>query len=189
MKTYLTFTKNDETFLRLENPCQRITEQKNDYNVLEMAISPAWDQFEQTALSEAKVLINPVDGKEVYTESELTQTYQMQDEETGIWGTVRCIAELVDDLDSPVREVWKYIGERNAYFKEVHGEIPVEKLAQDFHKACEILKNEIETHFAIERNRIIGIIEAEMYNNIGINRGIWNKKIDSILSKIKYNGK
>jgi len=126
MKTYQTFTKNGETFLREKNP---LPEKIREGSISDFPIwNPAFDHFEQTAISEAKVLLNPQDGKDSYLESELTPIYQMQDEETGIWGTVRYITELVDDLDSPVREVWKYIGERkpmgeaNPYFKGFHGE-------------------------------------------------------------------
>lgn len=168
-KQYTPFTKNGETFLREKNPY--IFQPVPMFSGETRCENYQWGDFELTALSEAKVLLNPVDGKDVYLDSELMPVYQMQDTETGTWSTVRYITQLVDDLDSPVREAWKYTGLSAIDNAKVDGYTDGYGDGIDH-----------------ERNRIIGIIEGAKIS-AGANKKEINDHLDYILSKINDNGK
>lgn len=161
---YLPIQINGEWCLRQENqytfiPVPMFSGETREENY-------QWGNFEQQALATTKPIINH-DGREGYDSSELTPLYQMQDTETGIWGAVRYINELVDDQDSPILEAWKYIGEKFCNKCDYplgsaeHIQICLGKNIQKVH-AISIKSVQFQNGEQAERIRIIDIIKSEI---------------------------
>ena len=159
-KQYTPFTKNGETFLR---------ETGNPYRMnADLCELELYYDFDQTALSEAKVLINPVDGRGVYEESEVRGIWQERQKSGDIW--IYCIMDGYDPILSTGwehRKAFEYIGEKSEHYSDW----PDTKIMFD-------------EQVQAERNRILAIIEAEMPNSL-----ICNATLNKIVSKINNNGK
>ena len=171
MKTYQQFTKNGETFLREKNPYQYGITVDEDYNMRD---------FEQTALSEAKVLINPVDGKDVYLDSELKDVWQYKKPKCDYWITsgwnanhpdypsfnsFETLIKKMHGKGTSTRQAFEYIGDTHP----LDGVFEKEDDDGFFGLVDSVIEfrdnnpqSEYTSPVQAERNRITGIIEAEI---------------------------
>lgn len=122
-KIYIIFSKegSSETWLKEANPFQK-PEHYSGLGSQRPANAFGYNQFERTAIAEARVIVNPVEGKESYEESELELLYQIRFRNKNNYGQYKSWLKITEDdynnriekgvgLDFyQLRLTWQYTG-------------------------------------------------------------------------------